>query len=294
MTKYKIEGGLDFFNELYKCLDEECNDNEENVCLITNLPLIDHYVNLECGHKFNYMPLFKDIKNHKQKYNIREGKSTYLKTNEIRCPYCRKKQKGVLPYYEEFGLSQIEGVNYLKPNMNTKITSPDCTNSCEFLTPEPNYNSNSETHLEPNVDGNINCKFNICKKKGSKINFFNGIVSGENYGDDKNYCWNHKQQMIKKYKKEAKQLKTLEKEEAKNQIKEEKQKLKAQKNKKITAENVVLGDCVIDVSSNLYKNICVEILKTGKNKGKQCGCNTYKNNRCKRHNNFKKDDEIIV
>ena len=35
MLKYKVEGNIDFFSELYKSLDVQENNNN-NVCLITN------------------------------------------------------------------------------------------------------------------------------------------------------------------------------------------------------------------------------------------------------------------
>jgi hypothetical protein len=59
MDKYKLEGGIDFFAELYKSLDIEESD-ENNMCLITNQPLTDKFVSLNCGHKFNYIPLYND------------------------------------------------------------------------------------------------------------------------------------------------------------------------------------------------------------------------------------------
>jgi hypothetical protein len=40
-----------------------------------------------------------------------EGINMRLNNVEIRCPYCRKKQTGLLPYYEELGLEKINGVN---------------------------------------------------------------------------------------------------------------------------------------------------------------------------------------
>ena len=64
MNKYKIEGNIDFFEELYKSLDNEENlDEDTNTCLITNQSLTDKFIQLQCGHKFNYVPLFLDIKN---------------------------------------------------------------------------------------------------------------------------------------------------------------------------------------------------------------------------------------
>ena len=100
---------------MYKSLDinenEHKNEEDKNLCLITNKELTDKFVKMDCGHQFNYIPLFNDIKNHKYKFNNMEGTSSRLNIDEIRCPYCRKKQKGVLPYYEELGLYKINGVN---------------------------------------------------------------------------------------------------------------------------------------------------------------------------------------
>ena len=108
MKKYNIEGNIDFFSELYKSLDDEDNnhkvESDNNLCLISNQLLVDKFVELNCGHKFNYIPLYNDIYNHKKKFNNMEGNGSLLKMNEIRCPYCRKKQVGVLPYYDNVNL----------------------------------------------------------------------------------------------------------------------------------------------------------------------------------------------
>ena len=45
-----------------------------------------------------------------------ESSAGHLKMNEIRCPYCRKKQIGVLPYYEELNLEKVCGVNHIDLN----------------------------------------------------------------------------------------------------------------------------------------------------------------------------------
>ena len=68
--KYNIEGQIDFFSELYKSLDEvDKTDTDNNICLITNEPLTENFVQLECKHKFNYIPLYNDLVNHKRKFN---------------------------------------------------------------------------------------------------------------------------------------------------------------------------------------------------------------------------------
>ena len=57
MQKYKIEGGFDFYSAL-KEVPKENEENEDAICLITRLPLTVDFVQMECGHKFNYLPLY--------------------------------------------------------------------------------------------------------------------------------------------------------------------------------------------------------------------------------------------
>ena len=61
MRRYQTDGGatIDFFSEI----DNIDLNEEENICLISNLPLDDTHITLKCGHKFNYKPLFNDITN---------------------------------------------------------------------------------------------------------------------------------------------------------------------------------------------------------------------------------------
>ena len=140
MVKYNKEGGLDFYAELYKSLDIEEAEEDENKCLITNQPLTDKYVTMECGHKFNYIPLFNDLVNHKTKFNFMEGTFSKLTTNEIRCPYCRTKQNYLLPYYQEFGLAKVNGVNFYDPNVKpTYSNGTYILHKCEYQYHNPNY-----------------------------------------------------------------------------------------------------------------------------------------------------------
>lgn len=325
MTKYKIEGGIDFFLELYKSLDEEdIESNNDNICLITNLPLLDNYFKMDCGHSFNYLPLYLDIKNHKQKFNGMEGSSSRLNKNEIRCPYCRKKHNGVLPYYEELNLPKLDGVNYIDPNYKVYTNSSSYYKPCQFLTPNPNFKPYGPNVCETSQHNNGNCKFHLCFHSGTKINYHYGEEIGENYGDDKYYCWTHKKQIVKKYKteiankakEEAKQAKLLakekankQKEEEKQKMKEEKQKMKEEKQKmkeeikkekgvktpkkqEHFIENIVLGPSdITDLSGSEIISGCIEILKTGNKKGHYCKCKVLKDNICKRHYNLKNSNE---
>ena len=84
-----IEGEIDFYAELYKSLDDDDTKNMEDInenklCLISKQQLTDNFVELICGHKFNYLPLYKDIVNHKLKFNNMEGPHGRLKRNQIR------------------------------------------------------------------------------------------------------------------------------------------------------------------------------------------------------------------
>ena len=326
MNKYKIEGSIDFFSELYKSLDDEeneKNDEQDNLCLITNLPLNDNFFKMDCGHKFNYIPLYFDIKNHKLKFNGMEGNSSRLNKNEIRCPYCRNRHKGVLPYYEELGLEKIDGVNYVNPNYKAQPNTTSYYKQCQFLTPNPNFNPVGENASETNAYDNMNCKYFLCSHIGTKINFQYGQESGENYGDEKYYCWNHKKQMIKKYKtdisvkakeevkkqkEEAKQQIKKQKEEAKEELKKQKEQAKQQikkekeetnsnkkiKNKNKNTDNIVLGHTIITDMSVNEINKCIQIIKSGTNKGKLCRCKVYQDNKCKRHMNKLSDNNVVI
>jgi len=95
--------------------DEETGNDDTKMCLISMLPLDNHYITLECGHTFNYDPLFKDVYNHKKKFLRLESRS--LKPNELRCPYCRNIQTKLLPLNP--GSPLIYGVNSLNSKLDT-------------------------------------------------------------------------------------------------------------------------------------------------------------------------------
>jgi len=67
MFKYEVEGGVDFFNEL-KQMSTLSAASVASVattatprCLITDEPLRRDHITLQCGHQFNYIPLFKEV-----------------------------------------------------------------------------------------------------------------------------------------------------------------------------------------------------------------------------------------
>jgi len=278
MNKYNIEGDIDFYAELHKPFDTEENkektEDDKNMCLITNQPLIDKYVTLICGHKFNYIPIYNDIANHKKKFNIMECSSGILNTNEIRCPYCRTKQQGVLPYYKELGLKKINGVNYYLNNKQNIYTNYKY-HKCEYI----GSNTNLETGI---ITNNPYLNTGICHKTGFQIAVYNKENPSQpiNYGDTKYYCYEHKQIMIKQYKDAEKKKAVLAKKQAKELEKQTKmlEKQKAKEAAKLLKKQSITENVILNQTG-----YCVQILKTGPNKGKPCGCKIFSVNKCKRH-----------
>jgi hypothetical protein len=258
-----------------------------------------------------------------------EGNATRLKQNELRCPYCRKRSTDLLPYYEDLNLPKVAGVNHIDSNYDgytDTIPTSSYYKKCEYLTPNIHFNFNSENVTEV-YKSNLNledCKYIKCSYMGTQIDYPSNF---DNYGDDKHYCWNHKKMIIRDYKnkkaekikEEKKNLKLKEKEElqkakdeAKQKAKEEKEKAKeelkksvqlAKQNKKtapkVSNDNSVVIDLtneniVIDLTNEnvVINSLCQEILKTGKNKGTQCGNKAFENNLCKRHTNKQLNTDI--
>ena len=306
--KYNIEGNINFFTELYKSLDEDEDKNKkdsDNICLITNQPLTDKFVELNCGHKFNYLPLYNDVYNHKKKFNNMEGTSTSLKVNEIRCPYCRKKQPSVLPYYPELILEKTNGVNFyddsLIMNMSNQTKFSYIFGKCEFVITEPLSETNKLLNL-------------VCP-----VTYVTKLSC-----DNKTYCWRHAKIVNKNFEKEKKDKEKAEqkklKDEAKQKEKDEKNKIKEEEKQKkaaeklikktkpktkiylsitnIEEENVVISSLSqtphsIEIEDQNNNEGCIQIIKTGSNKGNACGLTILNDCLCKRHYNLKNKNNNI-
>ena len=99
----------DFQKELYLLLSQDSSCDDE-LCLISNLPLDDNHIELSCTHKFNYNSIFHEIKY--QKTHSHHLETQKLSHSEIKCPYCRTIQKGLLPCRTNY--ENITGVNWPK------------------------------------------------------------------------------------------------------------------------------------------------------------------------------------
>ena len=63
--EYEVEGDVDFFSQLKQMTQPSPTDANTNAttprCLITDEILRRDHITLHCGHKFNYVPLFKEV-----------------------------------------------------------------------------------------------------------------------------------------------------------------------------------------------------------------------------------------
>jgi hypothetical protein len=301
MKKYKTEGNIDFFNELYKSLDEKEDtfktEDDENKCLITNQVLTDKFVKLECGHKFNYIPLFNDIKNHKSKFNSLECNKTMLKENEIRCPYCRKRQSSLLPYYEDLLIEKINGVNHYDSsnvsNSGCFYSQPGCqfTYNYKYSNGTTNEYGCFQKHVYNCEDGKQYCfqhneivKKLLIKKENEKIkeNIKKAKIEELNKAKEEK---NKAKEELKKAKDEQKILKE-ELKKAKEELKKSKEEVK--KSKKVKNVIINLENEENTIIEPLPQGVCCELLKNGN----KCSKNIYLENLCKRHYNLKNKESI--
>jgi len=239
-------GGIDFYAELYSSLDGEEVDNT-NICLITDEVLTNNHVVMECGHKFNYIPLFNDIRAHKTKFNSLEA--NHVKINEIRCPYCRARQKTLLPYYPELGLPRIIGVN------KEQLASPQRVYVVGICQYEACLKTQYICKLE--CDGNLYCYMHYNLKQRA----------------------HQKEEKLKE--KAAEKLKKQE-----QKLLEKKQNAEAKAKAKEDLKNTILNNTVNGSQEEniiIAKQTCSEVLKTGLRKGQPCGATIFCSGCCKRH-----------
>lgn len=148
---YILEGDIDFYEELHKN-DKLPNDTDE-LCLISQEKLNEYQtVKLMCGHKFNYLPLFKEIINQKKNHNVLEVKR--LLPTQIKCPYCRNIQNKILPFIPGIeGVTRIWGVNYparweMKNYLHTCNYVYKSGKKKDMVCGKPCYNEKCNSHIK--------------------------------------------------------------------------------------------------------------------------------------------------
>lgn len=116
------------FNEMLS-KDSENKESEDNTCLITGETLLNNHITLPCNHKFNYIPLYNEVK--KQKICFLPTKKTHsyletqkLKVNQMKCPYCRNIVHGILPPFQNAPM--IIYVNFPEKYVHTSFLNKTC------------------------------------------------------------------------------------------------------------------------------------------------------------------------
>lgn len=98
----------EFNKRLFELLCDENDDiDDEEVCLISGNKLEKNHVTLICSHRFNYKCIFNEIKRQKNFSNLETCK---LKKYQLKCPYCRTIQNGVLFHKEHY--PKLDGINW--------------------------------------------------------------------------------------------------------------------------------------------------------------------------------------
>ena len=227
MQTESIQINNNFFNEqLFKMLCDDQVDDEDNLCLITNNILENNHITLDCNHKFNYSAIFNEIKNQKLNRNTKEVQ--YLQLGQIKCPYCRYVQKGLLPDRDNF--PNIRGVNWpkslqFKPDnceyifLSGKKKNTTCNKKCigKYC---PSHQKIMEKRLNKQQKSSINNDVKQKIKTEFTINTCSYVFKrGKNKGlqckckkiFENGYCKTHYKQYLKKQKiKKDKLFNTLE------------------------------------------------------------------------------------
>lgn len=118
-AKYQVEDDLDLnFFEALKTMQQKptaslhnADNADDDACLITNEPLNSFHVALQCGHKFNYEPLYQEVLRQKGRLGIHNYQEK-IEANQIKCPYCRSMTNQLLPYVGHHPtVKRLVGVN---------------------------------------------------------------------------------------------------------------------------------------------------------------------------------------
>ena len=265
----------DFNKKLMEMLCAE--EEEEEYCLISNVELEEDHVKLVCGHKFNYSSIFKEVCSQKRLNNHYETQR--LSKNQIKCPYCRNIQNGLLISKE--GYDNINYVNWpvslqYKPNkcayvfLSGKRKNQICGVGCSS-----EYCKNHERIMTNRMKKQEKAKLAKEKVKLEKENM-KLVKENVKLKNKKAKLKNQSIDMLKKIKKIAK----------------EKVKENNKKNHVIDfAENLIIdltGDVeVYDFTGGVEpKPVCATCqykFKRGKNKGKCCPVKKITNGYCKKH-----------
>lgn len=117
--------------------------NDNNICLISKEPLQPNHITLACNHKFNYIPIYKEVLYQKTKSNTLY-EVTKLAANQIKCPYCRSITNKLLPFIP---YPSIKNAKYIHAPDTQCIPTTKCSHTIKKRNGEPS----SETKCNKNA-----------------------------------------------------------------------------------------------------------------------------------------------
>lgn len=88
----------------------ESTSGNDDFCLISKEKLHPNHITLSCNHKFNYIPIYKEVLYQKNRNNT-SFEITKLSDNQIKCPYCRQITHRLIPYIAYASVKQTKYVN---------------------------------------------------------------------------------------------------------------------------------------------------------------------------------------
>lgn len=91
-----VEGDFDFWAALEE-EDDNSKCNHEDNCLLTQETLSLNYITMPCGHKYNYIPICKEIAAMKSTKLHYYNHGIKLSRGQTYCPYCRQVFDKLLP-----------------------------------------------------------------------------------------------------------------------------------------------------------------------------------------------------
>ena len=162
---YSSEECSDFYNELNHITKDKLNNDgrvckvTEPMCCITHQPLTKHFVKLDCGHVFNYEPLYKSLS------ASTKQQPTYFinQLPQISCPYCRNNTPWLLPFHKDLPFKR-------KAHVNVSYSMPVYSKA-------------------------RNCSKRGCKYLGAEL----GEIDKQQYNDTNIYCYTHMCTVLKRF-----------------------------------------------------------------------------------------------
>lgn len=272
---FDIDNKIDFYKEINADSDDELNNDNTNICLITYQPLQQDSVKLQCGHTFNYDAIFSDAFNQKKKFKSLEVHR--LKDLQLRCPYCRNVQDELLPHYP--GKPRVYGVN-----TNCNILMHDSffnmKNPKEYPETYKYFAKGYCCHNISNIGLLLDDPEMYLKCSDTMVKY--------NDLDDKVYCKTHFKEVINKYF-------TTEMESIESEMKKEKENakdlsktIKSLQRQQIKSSNKVSGYSSTVKNLKEKKNEYLRSIKKN-NLSPLCECQTFQMNQ-----NMENAENVIV